>query len=188
MRLRAKVCLCLLPALMLSGCSRAVRLDAPAPAAEAAEFNSGASGYTRVCGPADTEILLTLLDGAAELQPCTAGSSLRLAALAGSLLRWQAENPGITSDIYRSIRVWAVGKEVRELRKIAVNLCRLRSSVRTLTAEELRSLLWDAGFSMPHESPSRNDLCSFLTRLLRMMPPRLFSLSTEKMNIFRANH
>ena len=188
MRLRAKVCLCLLPVLMLSGCSRAVHFDAPFPAEEAAELKSSAFGYRRDCGPADTESLLMLLDGAAELQPYTAGCSLRMASLAGSLLHWQQENPVITSETYRSVRAWADEKEVCELRRIAANLCRLRRAVRILTAQELRSLLWDAGYSMSGKGPSRNDLRCFLTRLLRMMPSGLFSHCIGKMNIFRTKH
>ncbi len=176
----------LLLALALGGCSRA---PVPLPPMVLPVTTSPAAAVipASAAGPADTERLLRCLESAAELQPCSAGSSLRLASVGAELLGWLEDNPAGAEEGEAAVRAWAWGAAPDKLRSIAGTLRLLKEAAGTMEACELRALLWDAGCVLPEHCPSREEFLTFLERLNRTMETAIFSQNLRGMNIFRLN-
>ena len=115
MRKTPWIFLCLVAVLVQTGCDRTLPPEAPEPSAAAALSVSAERPAT---AEADLEGLLRILDTAGEQQPCTAGSSLRTAALAGETLRWLSENPVPPGTAGRAALRWGADKSVSERQRV----------------------------------------------------------------------
>ena len=175
--------LLLLPLLLLCACSRSVLLAAPK------ELRAAAAVKAETCAerkePADTERLVRILEGAEEMQPGSAGSSLRLGALAGELLRWLEDHPDGAEAAGERFRNWAAQQDGRKLSRIRKTLRLLKACAQRMHADQLRALLEDAGFSLSETGPSREEFLELLERLTEAIRPKIFRNTREIMNNFR---
>ncbi len=172
----------LLPILFLCACSRSAVLAAPREPGEiigAAAIRAEEDGKSDGSEPADTEELLRILEGAAEMQPGCAGSSLRLAALAGNLLRWMEANPGGGEIAADSLRSWAEKQDLRKLIRIRSTLLLLGEWAERLEASEIRDLLSDAGYSLSEQGPTREGFLALTKGLTEAVGPVIFKKHEE---------
>ena len=172
----------LLALVFLCACSRSAVLAAPREPVEnieAAAIRAEEDAKSDGSEPADTEGLLLILEGAAEMQPGCAGSSLRLAALAGSLLRWMEANPGGAEMAEDSLRSWAEQQDARKLLQIRSTLLLLGECGKRLEAAEIRDLLSDAGVSLSRQGPTREEFLALVERLTEVVEPVIFKNHRE---------
>ena len=167
----------LLPILLMCACSRSVLLDAPGEpemTVEAAAIAAEQSAENDETKPADIEELLRILDGAADMQPGCAGSSLRLAALAGSLVRWMEDNPLGGETAADGLRSWAEKQDVRKLLRIRSTLHLLEEGAERLRSDRIAGLLADAGVSLPDAGPTREEFIALAERLTAILESVIF--------------
>lgn len=164
------VFLCLFLAMISVGCSRAPAVEASVPELYEADpaFNSAPVEQTTAAASDGADELLAIMDAAAKQQPCTAGSSLRLAALGGGLLDWLADHPGQQAQALRLAADWAVHQDREMLRQAARTFRLMGECALHLGEEELRSLLYDAGCSLTDPGLSRGELFSLIDGLTRV--------------------
>ena len=135
-----------------------------------------------VCAPLRLKLLLS---ETLELQPYSAGSSLRLAALGGSFYRWYAENPAQTEKAKQTALLWG-GKRSGEERRQAAEMIRMLGMVsEQLQEEELHTLLCDAGIALPEGIPDKEGFVCFMEALSRVLLLEIFKNQREILNISR---
>ncbi len=132
----------------------------------------------------DTDALLEILESAADMQPGTAGCSLRRAELAGNLLRWLQDRPDGAERAEKALRGRDMGLADRKLAEIHSTLRLLWKCAQEMETGTIRGLLLDAGYEITDSSPSREEFLSLLEGLLTAVEGRIFSNSIEIMNIF----
>ena len=186
MKRNGYVCACLLAALLQAGCGRALASGgAETPEApEAPPVCASPMKNERTPSAPDMEGLMELLDRAGELQPCSAGSSLRAAALAGGLLEWLGAGPVPEELARRAALRWAAGKSPSERLEAGRALRLLGDAARRMGEEELRALLEDAGCPLPEESPEKDEYLRLTEALSLALTGEIFKNNGENMNIY----
>ena len=165
------VFLCLFLAMISVSCSRAPAAEAsePAPYQTDPVLISVPVKLTAAAVASDgADEFLMIMDAAAKQQPCTAGSSLRLAALGSGLLGWLADHPGQQAEALRLAADWAVHQDREMLRQAARTFRLLGDCALHMGEEELHSLLYDAGCSLTDPGLSRRELFSLIEELTRV--------------------
>ncbi len=114
----------------------------------------------------DTDALLAILESATDMQPGTAGCSLRRAELAGNLMRWLEDRPDGAERAEKALRGRNMGLDDRELAEIRSTLRLLLKCAREMETGTIRRLLLDAGYEITVSSPSREEFSSLLEGLL----------------------
>ena len=185
MRERAYIVLVSLLLFAAAGCSRADASWGPEEAEmprdteiEADPLREGTHG-----GRPDAEGLIRILEHASELQAETAGSSLRAAALGGSLLCWLKENPQAGAAALPEVRRWALRLNCGERARIGMSLQLLRDAAVRMKEKELEDLLRDAGYEIGFSATDREVFISFADGLVRVMMQKIFKNNVERMNI-----
>ena len=184
------ICFCLVSVLLQAGCGRAPVPEEPElPAFEkVGEAGPVSERSVETLPTPDAEGLRELLDRAAEGQPCTAGSSLRLSALAGELLYWLSENPGGTEAAREIALSWAARRTEAQGRRAAGTMSLLNEAAARMGEEELEGLLEDAGFPLPEPCPEKEAFLALTEELSRSLLPGIFKNPGEIMNISGGNH
>ena len=150
--MKKKAIFCLLLPLLLAGCEKPsftvlARTEMlPEAGAAAAETR-----VTAATANTNSEEIAEILEYTLHMQPCSAGDSLRLAALAGKLLCWQAAHPGGSGEARRAALAWAGKHSASERSKAAGVLRLLHSSPQRMDSREMLSLLLDAGAKNPRK-------------------------------------
>jgi hypothetical protein len=134
-------------------------------------------------GRPDAEGLIRILEHASELQAESAGSSLRAAALGGSLLCWLEENPQAGAAALPEVRRWALQLNCGERARIGRSLQLLRNAAVRMKEKELEDLLRDAGYEIGFSAADREVFIGFADGLVRVMMQEIFKNSAERMNI-----
>ena len=184
--MKKKALLCLLLPLLLAGCeshSPAVLARAeilPEAGAAAAE-----TSVTAATANTNSEEIAEILEYTLHMQPCSAGDSLRLAALAGKLLCWQTAHPGGSGEARRSALAWAGKHSASERSKAAGVLRLLHDAAQRMDSRELLSLLLDAGVELRLEESDRDGFVRLAESLSRALEGKICKKSTEIMNISR---
>ena len=184
--MKKKALLCLLLPLLLAGCERnsfavLARTEIlPEAGAAAAE-----TSVTAATANTNSEAITEILEYTLHMQPCSAGDSLRLAALAGKLLCWQTAHPGGSGEARRSALAWAGKHSASERSKAAGVLRLLHSAAQRMDSRELLSLLLDAGVELRLEESDRDGFMRLAESLSRALEGEIFKKSTEIMNISR---
>ncbi len=184
MHVRVSVVLIFLLLFDTAGCSlAAVPEEADLP--RETETEAAALRAEAPCGPPDAEGLFRILEQASQLQAGTAGSSLRAAALGGSLLRWLEENPQQGAAVLPEARRWALRLHREERLRIGRSLQLVRDAAARMKEEELENLLWDAGYEIGLTAPEREAFIGFADGLIRALMQGIFKNAVEIMNISR---
>ncbi len=131
----------------------------------------------------DAEGLKLLLAGLAKTQPCTAGNSLRLAAMGSGLLQWLAENPGWEKAVQPAVQALKQETGLGEQRKIERTLRLFRDAAERMEEEDLQAILADAGAELTGETPSKREFLSFAEAVSSAMMPEIFINCGKKVNI-----
>ena len=171
------------PCLSLSGSDRSILPEA-ALAAKVTVAPGTSSQASRKGTKTDTDALLEILESAADMQPGTAGCSLRRAELAGNLLRWLQDRPDGAERAEKALRGRDMGLADRKLAEIRSTLRLLWKCAQEMETGTIRGLLSDAGYEITDSSPSREEFLSLLEGLLTAVEGRIFSNPIEIMNIF----
>ena len=183
------ICLSICTLLLCVACSRAVTLCADPPIPDQPETKACAAAATRtVEAPLDTNGLAALLRTAAEPRACSAGSSLRMAALAGGLLCWAQQNPASKSEEELSAAIRRAELSDDELHRCFASLRLLEDAALRMEEEQLQALLRDAGCEAEPAVPDRDELCAFLDSLMACMTQEIFKNSGNRVNISWNNH
>ncbi len=154
---------CALSVMFLTSCSKALVLEAQKAciSEQTPRFSSVCTKETRdAASKADGETLSLILDKASKPQPCTAGSCLRMAALAGELLNWLEMNSGAVSDARLIALAWAEKQQAGTRECAGRTVCLLREAAICMKAEEIRALLSDAGFEISASGPTLDEFLS----------------------------
>ena len=166
------IILCIAFVLALSGCGRAPAAEIPKPET-ALPHPTGISALRKekpaALSAEGKERFLHLLDSASRQQQCTAGSSLRLAALGGELLRWLTNHPGQQQEALRVAGEWAGRQNGDAARQAARSFRWLSECSLRMEEEDLRLLLYDAGCSLPDQGPSREEFSDFTESLVLVL-------------------
>ena len=186
MKRNVYICLCLLAALLQPGCARAPAAERaePAAAAEAQGAPASPAGTPRALSDGDLEGLMELLDRAGDMQPCTAGSSLRAAALAGGLLEWLGADPVPVDWARKAALRWAADKSPSERLRAGRTLRLLNDAAARMGEEELGSLLEDAGCPLPEACPEKDEYLRLTEALFLALTGEIFKNNGENMNIY----
>ncbi len=171
------------PCLSLSGSDRSILPEA-ALAAKVTVAPGTSSQASRKGTETDTDALLEILESAADMQPGTAGCSLRRAELAGNLMRWLEDRPDGAERAEKALHGRNMGLDDRELAEIRSTLRLLLKCAREMETGTIRRLLLDAGYEITVSSPSREEFSSLLEGLLTAVGGRIFSNPIKIMNIF----
>ena len=178
--MKKKALLCLLLPLLLAGCERnsltVLARTEILPEAGAAAAETGATAAT---ANTNSEEITEILEYTLHMQPCSAGDSLRLAALAGKLLCWQAAHPGGSGEARRAALAWAGKHSASERSKAAGVLRLLHSAAQRMNSRELLSL------ELRLEESDRDGFMRLAESLSRALEGEIFKKSTEIMNISR---
>ncbi len=134
-------------------------------------------------GAADLEELAGLLDAALQLQPCTAGNSLRMAALGGGIYKWYAENPDSFGSAKKAALVWGSKKREEERRQAASAVRLLGQAAERMGDAELRMLLEDAGVEWTEPAGDMQGFLRLTEAVARSLTPEIFKGRAEIMNI-----
>ncbi len=183
--MKKKAIFCLLLPLLLAGCeshSPAVARTEILPEAGAAAAEAKVTAAT---ANTNSEEIAEILEYTLHMQPCSAGDSLRLAALAGKLLCWQAAHPGGSGEARRAALAWAGQHSALERSKAAGVLRLLHSAAQRMDSRELLFLLLDAGVELRLEESDRDGFMRLAESLSRALEGEIFKKSTEIMNISR---
>lgn len=135
--------------------------------------------------PADQEGLRQLLDGTLRLQPCSAGNSLRSAALLGGFYKWYAENGMHIEEAKRTALVWAGMRSPEQRRQAAASVRMLGKTAERMRAGDLDALLCDAGIALPEGLSDREGFVCLTEDLSKLLMPEIFKNSKPIMNISR---
>ena len=144
-----------------------------------------AAAVTTMHVSADRSRLESLLDGILLLQPCSAGNSLRVAALGGELYHWYAENPQAGEAAKQAALAWGSNRRPDERQQAAVYVRMLGKAAERMREEEIRALLWDAGIEMSEETPDKEGFIQFTEAVSRVLLAEIFKEQAEIMNITR---
>lgn len=177
---------CLLLALLLAGCE-GPSLTAQARTEILPEVRAAAAKTEETAATTDTNTdgIPEILEDTLNMQPCSAGSSLRLASLAGKLLRWQAAHPGGSGEAQRAALAWAGRHSDSERSEAAGVLRLLHDGAKRMNGGELRALLLDAGVELRAEEWDMDGFMRLTESLSRALEGEIFKNPAEKMNISR---
>ena len=177
--------------LATAGCVRIPALSEPAPLplpSEAGPICAVIQSAGEAPQIANAEELMLLLDRAVEDRSCTAGSSLRVAALAGGLLHWLSETEAGPEEARRIALAWAEKRGGTERHRAGRTMHLLREAAERMEERELEALLLDAGFDLPVQGPERERFLALTEELGRTLAPEIFKNPGEIMNISGRNH
>lgn len=135
----------------------------------------------RILSP-DKVGLKQLLDDTLQLQPCTAGCSLRLAVLGGSFYRWYIDNAGQSEAAKQAALAWRAERCVEERRQAAAVILSLRKAAEHVREEELLALLDDAGIVIPEGEGYKEGFLYLTDAVSRVLLTEIFKNHSEIMN------
>ena len=131
---------------------------------------------------ADVESLESLLDGLLLFQPCSAGNSLRMAALGGELYKWYIENPQAGEAAKQAALAWGSKRCPEERHQAAVNVRMLGKAAERMREVELSALLYDAGITLPGDSRDKEGFVYLTEAISKVLWPEIFKKHAEIMN------